>query len=158
MENAMETGTTLNADAATSQAPKSLARHLPAAARFLMGLIFVVFGMNGFLNFIPPPPPETMPEGAVAFGNALMKTGYMFPLVKGTEVLVGVMLLANRFVPLALALLAPVVVNIVAFHAFLAPEGMVMTFIVLALQVYLAWSYRAAYRPMLALRVTPGAR
>jgi hypothetical protein len=123
-----------------------------------MGLIFVVFGMNGFLNFIPPPPPETMPEGAVAFGDALMKTGYMFPLVKGTEVLVGVMLLANRFVPLALALLAPVVVNIVAFHAFLAPEGMVMTFIVLALQVYLAWSYRAAYRPMLALRVTPGAR
>nr|ASV46878.1 hypothetical protein [uncultured bacterium] len=157
MENAMETGTTLHVDAAAGQAPRSLSRHFTTVARCLMGLMFVVFGMNGFLNFIPPPP-EPLPEGAVAFSAALMKTGYMLPLIKGTEVLVGVMLLANRFVPLALALLAPVIVNIVAFHAFLAPEGMVMTFVVLALELYLAWSYRAAYRPMLAMRVTPGAK
>jgi len=149
----MGTGTTLNADAAVGAAPRSLALHLPTVARYLMGLMFVVFGMNGFLNFIPPPPPESMPEGAVAFSAALTKTGYMLPLIKGTEVLAGVMLLANRFVPLALALLAPVVVNIVAFHAFLAPVGMVMTLVVLALEVYLAWSYRAAYRPMLAMHV-----
>lgn len=152
----MGTGTTLNADAAVGHAPRSLARHLPTAARFLMGLVFVVFGMNGFLNFIPPPPPESMPEGAVAFSAALMKTGYMLPLIKGTEVLAGVLLLTNRFVPLALALLAPVIVNIVAFHAFLAPEGMVMTLVILALQLYLAWSYRAAYRSMLTPRVSPG--
>ncbi|MFP2927743.1 DoxX family protein [Pyxidicoccus sp. 3LG] len=154
----MGTGTTLNVDAAgAGEGSKSLTRHLPTAARFLMGLMFFVFGLNGFLNFIPPPP-EPMPEGAVAFGTALVKTGYMMPLIKGTEVLVGVLLLANRFVPLALALLAPVIVNIVAFHAFLAPTGMVMTFIVLALEVYLAWAYRETFRSMLVARATPGSR
>jgi hypothetical protein len=92
----------------------------------------------------------------MAFGMALMKTGYMFPLIKGTEVLVGVLLLTNRFVPLALAIAAPVVVNIVAFHAFLAPEGMVIPIILLALHLSLAWSYRKVYGPMLALRAKPG--
>ncbi|MCP3140067.1 DoxX family membrane protein [Pyxidicoccus xibeiensis] len=154
----MGTGTTLNVDVAgAGQGSKSLARHLPTAARFLMGLMFFVFGLNGFLNFIPPPT-EPMPEASMAFSIALMKTGYMMPLIKGTEVLAGVLLLANRFVPLALALLAPVIVNIVAFHLFLAPMGMVMTFVVLALELYLAWVYRDAFRPMLALRATPGSK
>jgi hypothetical protein len=93
-----------------------------------------------------------MPPGSVALAGALMASGYMFPLIKGTEVLVGLLLLSNRFVPLALALAAPVVVNIVAFHAFLAPEGMVMVLILLALELSLAWAHRKAYRPMLAMR------
>ncbi len=119
-----------------------------------MGLMFFVFGLNGFLNFIPPPK-EGMPEGAMAFAGAMMKTGYLMQLIKGTEVIVGLLLLLNRFVPLALALIAPVVVNIVAFHAFLAPSGLCMAIVILFLELYLAWAYRAAYRPMLAARVTP---
>jgi uncharacterized membrane protein YphA (DoxX/SURF4 family) len=153
----MGTETTINADAAAGHTSKSLARHLPTAARLLMGLIFFVFGLNGFLNFLPQPA-TAMPEGAVAFGEALMKAGYMFPLIKGTEVIVGVLLLANRFVPLALALIAPVVVNIIAFHAILAPSGIAPAIVVLVLEVYLAWSYRAVYRPMLAMRATPGSK
>ena len=82
---------------------KSIARHLPAIARFLMGLMFFVFGLNVFLNFIPAP--KTIPEGASAFFGALMKTGYMLPLIAGTQVVVGALLLSNRFVPLALALI-----------------------------------------------------
>lgn len=148
--------TTLPASAAEGRATKPLTRHLPAAARLLMGLGFLVFGLNGFLSFIPPPT-EPIPEGAAAFGGALVQTGYMFPLVKGTEVLVGALLLANRFVPLALALIAPVLVNIVLFHAFLAPSGIALGLVLLALELYLAWSYRAAFRPMLAARATPGA-
>ena len=93
----------------------------------------------------------------MAFGLAMMKTGYLFQLVKGTEVLAAVLLLSNRFVPLALALLAPITVNIVAFHAFLAPKGIGLALFVLALHGYLAWAYRAAYAPMLRARVTPGA-
>ena len=85
-----------------------------------------------------------------------MKTGYLFQLVKVTEVIVGALLLLNRFVPLALALLAPVIVNIVAIHAFLAPSGVGMAVVILALELYLAWSYRSAFRPMLAARVGPG--
>lgn len=129
----------------------AILRHLATAERVLFGLLFAVFGFNGFLNFIPPPA-EPMPEGAVAFGTALFKTGYMFPLIKGTELLAGLLLLSNRFVPLALVVLAPIVVNIVAFHVFLAPTGLVMTFFVLALELHLAWRYRAAYRPLLTAR------
>ncbi len=150
----MTTETMLHNDVAEGHASKSIARHLPTAGRILMGLLFFVFGLNGFLNFIPPPS-TPMPGGAVAFGGALMMTGYMFPLIKGTEVLVGALLLANRFVPLALALLAPVIVNIVAYHAFLAPDGMVLTLVILALEVYLAWAYRKAFGPMLAMRAAP---
>jgi len=83
-----------------------------------------------------------MPEGALAFAGALAQTGYMFTLVKATEVLVGALLLANRFVPLALALIAPVLVNIVLFHAVLAPSGIGAGLVFLALELYLAWSYR----------------
>ena len=137
-------------------APKSFARHLPTIARVLLGLMFFVFGLNGFLNFIPPPPPESLPAGLVDFSAAMLKTGYLFQLVKGTEVLVGALLLLNRFVPLALTMLAPVIVNFVAAHAFLAPSGLAMAVVILGLELYLAWSYRSAFRPMLAARTLPG--
>jgi uncharacterized membrane protein YphA (DoxX/SURF4 family) len=130
----------------------SVAGRVALVARILMGLMFLVFGLNGFLNFIPPPT-TPMPEGSMAFAMALMKTGYMMPLIKGTEVLVGLLLLSNRFVPLALALIAPVIVNIVAFHVFLAPTGLGITVFIAALELYLAWAYRDAFRPMLAMRV-----
>ena len=128
-------------------------RHLPAAARILMGVIFFVTGLNGFLNFLPQP--STMPEGAIAFAGAIVKTGYLFQLLMGTQLISSLLLLANRFVPLALALLAPIIVNIVAFHLFLLPSGLGIALVVLALEIYLAWVYRKAYGPMLAMRSTP---
>ena len=91
----------------------------------------------------------------MAFSIAMMKTGYLFHLVKGTEVVVGALLLLNRFVPLALTILAPVIVNIVAFHTFLMPAGLAIPLVIVALEIYLAWTYRHVYRPMLARRVTP---
>jgi len=150
----MATETPAGASAA-GPTTKSVARHLPTAARILMGLAFFVFGLNGFLHFIPQPS-TPMPEGAVAFAGALMKSGYMFPLIMFTQLLVGVLLLANRFVPLALALIAPVLVNIIAFHAFLEPSGIGPGAVLLVLELYLAWSYRGAYRTMLAMRAAPG--
>ena len=80
-----------------------------------MGLMFFVFGLNGFLPFIPQPK-TPMPEGAVALVGALIKTGYMMKVVSGTQLIVGVLLLLNRFVPLALALIAPITVGIVTFQ------------------------------------------
>ncbi|HUR56416.1 MAG TPA: DoxX family membrane protein [Opitutaceae bacterium] len=127
---------------------------MPTIARMLLGLMFFVFGLNGFLNFIPPPK-DPPPGAAMDFAMAMMKTGYFFKLVKGTEVLCGLLLLANRFVPLALVLLAPVVVNIVAFHVFLAPSTAAMAIVILGIELYLAWVYRAYYRPLLAARTTP---
>ena len=127
---------------------------MPAIARILLGLTLLIFGLNGFFNFIPPPP-KPMPDAAMDFMGALMKTGYMFPLIAGTQVLVGALLLTNRFVPLALALIAPVIVNILAFHACLASSGLSVAVVVVALELYLAWAYRAAFRPMLAMRSRP---
>jgi uncharacterized membrane protein YphA (DoxX/SURF4 family) len=129
----------------------TLSRKLPTAARILLGLVFFVFGLNGFLQFLPAPPP---PEAAAAFAGALFKTGYFFPMLKGIEVTAGVLLLSGRFVPLALALLAPIIVNIALFHVFLAPNP-VIPVLLLSLEIFLAWSYREAFAPMLAMRVSP---
>ncbi len=124
----------------------------PHVARFLLGTIFFVFGLNGFIGFLPQP---QLPPEAGAFLGGLDGAGYMFPMIKGLEVLAGLLLLANRWVPLALTLLAPVVVNIVAFHVFLAPSSMGMTIAVLAMEIYLAWSYRDSFRGVLAARTEP---
>src|ERR1043166_3748306 len=140
-----------------TQQGKSFTRFFPHIARILMGLMFFVFGLNGFLKFIPDPK-TAMPEGAVAFAGAFNNTHYMMQLVMGTQLLVGVLLLANRFVPPALALIAPIIVGIVTFHIFLAPAGIGMAIFVLVLELYLAWAYRNAFRPMLAFRVTPSAK
>jgi uncharacterized membrane protein YphA (DoxX/SURF4 family) len=127
-------------------------RHiLPAAVRLLLGLTFFVFGLNGFFHFLPQPP---LPEAAMPFLGGLAGASYFFPLLKATEVLAGILLLSNRFVPLALTVLAPIIVNIAAFHIFLAPGPLMVVFL-LASEIYLAWVYRAAFRGVLASRNVP---
>ncbi len=121
-------------------------KYLPLAARVVLGLLFLVFGLNGFFNFLPMP--NTMPEPAMAFAGALAKTGYMFPLIKGTEVLAGILLLAGCAVPVALLILAPIVLNIVLFHLFLAPEGMGMLVVIVVLFFYLVSRYCDLYKPL----------
>jgi uncharacterized membrane protein YphA (DoxX/SURF4 family) len=124
-------------------------KHLPNAARLFLGLVFTVFGLNFFLHFLPMPPAQ---PPAAAFAGALFASGYLFPLLKTTEVVAGLLLLSGRFVPLSLAVLAPIIVNIVGFHLFLAPDGMALPLALLAAELYLAWSYRAAFAPMLRAR------
>jgi uncharacterized membrane protein YphA (DoxX/SURF4 family) len=126
--------------------------HYPTLiARILLGLTFFVFGLNGFFHFIPQPK-DAMSQGAMDFFGALMKTNYMIPLIFTTQILGGALLLLNRFVPLALALLAPVIVNIILFHLFLAPSGIPVATVVLVLELFLAWRHRNAFRPMLAFK------
>jgi len=142
--------------APSASAPKGFSRYLPTIARVLLGLLFFVFGLMGLFNLVPTPPKEAMPPGLWDFSEAIKNSGYLLQLVKGTEVVVGALLLLNRFVPLALTLIAPVIVNIVAVHVFLAPSGLVMALAILGLELYLAWAYRGAFRPMLGARVLPG--
>ena len=113
--------------------------------RSLLGLLFLVFGLNGFLRFIPMPPP---PPPAQEFAGALATTGYMFPLISGTQVVAGALLLAGIWVPFALVLLAPILVNIILFHVFLAPGGIAPGAIGTILELYLAWQYRDAFGPL----------
>jgi uncharacterized membrane protein YphA (DoxX/SURF4 family) len=105
-------------------------------ARSLLGIIFVVFGSNMFLNFIHMPP---LPDGpAREFMTALFMSHYVY-IVGGVQVIGGLILLSGRWVPLGLTLLGPVIVNIVSFHAFMAPEGLPMAFVVAALALFLLW-------------------
>jgi hypothetical protein len=150
----MTTATTNDAGESEGQATRSFGRHVPTIARILMGLPLVVIGLNGFFNFIPQPA-TPLPGEAAAFADALMKSGYMMQLIGGTQLIVGVLLVVNRFVPLALALFAPFMVNSIAFHLFLEHTGLPMAAIFLALEIYLAWAYRNAFRSMLAMRAAP---
>jgi putative oxidoreductase len=120
-------------------------RTLVIIARVLLGLVFFVFGLNGFLHFMPNPPPT---PAAGEFFGALIKTGYMFFLIFTPQVLGGALLLLGVAVPFALVILAPVIVNIVFFHIYLSPGLLPMALVVAALELFLAWYYRAAFAPL----------
>ena len=116
-------------------------------ARILLGLIFVVFGLNGFFNFLPPP---EVPEGAPqAYMGGLGATGYFFPVLKITEVVAGAMLVSGMWVPLGLILLSPIVVQIALYHFVLDPAGAVMTIVILLAHVLVAWAYRGSFKGVL---------
>jgi putative oxidoreductase len=111
-------------------------------ARVLLGLMFVVFGSNIFLHFIPMPPlPATL---AGDFSKALMQSHYMY-VVGLLQVIGGLMLLIGRYVPLGLTLLGPVIVNILLFHIFLEPSGLPMALVVAVLALFLLWRYRTNF-------------
>ena len=109
-------------------------------ARVLLGLVFVVFGANGFLHFMGPMP--EMQGQAGAFITALASSGYIY-VIAFLQVVGGLcLLLGARFVPLGLTLLGPVIVNIVLFHVFLEPAGLPMAIALSALALFLLWIYR----------------
>jgi len=108
-------------------------------ARLLLGLTFVVFGLNGFLNFLNMGP---MPSGlAGQFIGALAQSQY-FHFVAAIQVVGGALLLVNRFVPLALLLLGPVIVNIISYHVFLNPTGIALPIVVVILWLIVFYSHR----------------
>src|SRR5205809_807936 len=111
-------------------------------ARILLGLIFVVFGSNIFLHFIPMPPPPPGPSGD--FTKALFVTHYLH-VVAVFQILGGLLLLIGRFVPLGLVLLAPVIINIDLVHILMEPSGLPMAIVVSFLLVFLVWRYRDAF-------------
>lgn len=128
-------------------------RYLPTVVRFLLGAIFFVFGLNAFLQFIPMP--ATPPPKLVPFMNGLMAAGYFFPFLKITEITCGLLLLVNRFVPLALVILAPIVLNIAAVHYLLDPSGAIMATFILVSLAYLGWAYRPYFRGVLSVKAEP---
>jgi len=114
-----------------------MANKVTFIARILLGLIFFLSGIAGLFNLIPPPP--YLPQNMLAFMNGMMATTYLFPLIKGTEIVCGALLLSGLFVPLALVILAPIVLNIFLLHAFLQPNGLPLAVFIGALQVYLSF-------------------
>jgi uncharacterized membrane protein YphA (DoxX/SURF4 family) len=133
---------------------KSFGRYVTTIVRLLLGLMFLGLGVMGLLNYMTPP--KNTPEYILTILKALTDAGYL-KVVAGTEVLAGALLLLNLFVPLALALLAPIVVGILTYHVFVQPTTIVPGVVVAVMELYLAFAYRGAFKPMLRPRVTPGA-
>jgi len=118
-------------------------------ARFLLGLIFPVFGLNGFLHFIPSPPPSGI---AGQFAGALFVSNYLV-VVFLLQIVSAILLLLNRYVPLALTLLAPIVVNILLFHILMAPSGLPLAIVVTVLWIVVFLSVRSAFAGLVQQRV-----
>ena len=115
-------------------------------ARILLGLIFVVFGSNAFLHFIPMPPiPQNL---AGDFLKVFFASGYVY-VIGGLQVFGGFLLLIGRFVPLGLTILAAIIVNILLFHILMAPEGFPPAIVVTVLELFLLWRYRDAFAGLL---------
>ena len=119
---------------------------LTVIARILLGLIFVVFGSNAFLHFIPMPP---LPQNLAGdYTRVFLASGYVYA-IGGLQVIGGLLLLIGRFVPLGLTILGAIIVNILIFHTLMAPEGFAPGLVVTALELFLVWRYRDAFRGLI---------
>ncbi len=110
---------------------------LQLVLRIVLGIVLIVFGANKFLQFMPMPPME---GDAATFMGGLKISGYMFPLLGILEIIIGVLLILNKAVPFALILLAPLAVNMVLFHAAMAPVGIGPAALVFILNAYLMYA------------------
>ena len=120
-------------------------------SRILLGLIFVVLGLNGFLNFLNMGP---MPTGlAGQFLGALAQSHYLF-VVAGLQVVGGALLMVNRYVPLALVILGPVIVNILLYHVLMAPAGILLAILATILWVIVFISHRQYFSGIFVQRAS----
>lgn len=111
--------------------------------RILLGLMVLIFGLNKFIQFMPMPP---LPEAAGEFMGALVKSGYLMQAVAIVEIVTGLMLLFNRFQPLALVILFPVLINAFLFHLFLDPAGIGGAFTAMAMNQFLFFANKESYK------------
>ena len=116
--------------------------------RILFGLVFLVFGANGFLHFIPN---MAMPQPAVSYFVAMGATGYALPLLFATQVVAGALILTGTLTPIGLVIVTPVLVNIVLFHTYLAPDGLPLAIVLAIIWAFLVWRNWAAFAPLFGM-------
>lgn len=115
--------------------------------RIILALGLIFFGINKFIQFDFMPPPD-LPAQAENFMSSLTATGYVLPIVGALEVLIGLLLLAKKWVPFALVLLAPISVNIVLFHIFLDLPQIGGALVVAILNIILMYKYWRSFKPL----------
>jgi putative oxidoreductase len=121
-------------------------------ARYLLGLIFLVLGLNGFLNFLHMPGPTGV---AAQFFGAIF-VSHFYVVIFLLQIVPALLLLANRYVPLALTILGPIIFNIFCIHAFMAPAGLPLAVFVTVLWALVAYSVRSAFSGILAVGIVKG--
>ena len=127
---------------------------LMVIVRTLMGLLFI-FGSVVFFFFLDRFPPPPM-EGAIkSFNEGLAASGYFFTLLKVTELVCGLLLVSGYFVPLALVVLSPIIVNIFFVHAVLDRSGLPVAIFLVVANIFLAYYYRDAFKPLLTAKYEP---
>lgn len=120
-------------------------RYVILGARVIEGLIFLIFGLNGLLHFFNPPPPA----GDAGAWFVIMAAHHWLNFIAVVQLVGGLLLLVGRFVPLALTILAPVIVNILLFHTLLSPQGVWLALVVLVLEAFLMAVYWRSFAPLL---------
>jgi hypothetical protein len=114
-------------------------------ARYLLGVLFLVFGLNGFLHFLPMP----MPSGQAGEFMVVMFSTHYMAFVYAVQLIAAILFLSNRYVPLALTIIAPVIVNILLFHVLMQPAGLPPGGLCAILWIILAMSVRSAFSGIL---------
>ena len=126
--------------------------------RTLMGLLFLFASATYFLMVFGVVPMPAMPDGPIkVFNEGLAASGYFFTLLKVTELVCAILLLTGRFVPLALVILSPIIINIFMTHLFLDrnPASMATAVFLIAANIFLAWYHADAFRPLLQSKYEP---
>jgi putative oxidoreductase len=114
--------------------------------RVLLGFIYLVFGLDYFLHFIPYQPMHT---GAAAdLKDGLMGTGYIYPMMKTIQILGGISLMVDRYAPFSAVLLFPISLNVLLFHTILVPSGWLMGVFLMVPNLFLGYAYRKYYKGM----------
>ena len=112
--------------------------------RLLLGFLYLVFGLDYFLHFIPYQPSHTGPAEALKSG--LIGTGYIYPMMKSIQVLGGISLLVNRYAPFSAVALFPISLNVFLFHTILVPSGWLMGVFLIVPNLFLGYAYRKYYK------------
>ncbi|MXV53134.1 DoxX family membrane protein [Pedobacter sp. HMF7647] len=115
-------------------------------SRVVLGLIYLIFGLDFFLHFIPYQPNHT--GATAAFKSGLMAAGYFYPMMKFLQITGGISLLINRYAPFSAVVLFPISVNVFLFHTILVPSGWYMGVILLGTNLFLGYAYRTYYQSM----------
>ncbi|MCU4162799.1 hypothetical protein [Carboxylicivirga caseinilyticus] len=114
--------------------------------RYILGVLLVIFGLNGFFNFIPMDAPTGV---AGEFMMGLFKSGYVFPVIKLIEIATGVAFLTNRFTALASIVFMPIAINILLYHAVLEPASGLIAYVVFVFALIQLIAHKAYYMPLL---------
>ncbi len=115
-------------------------------SRILLGFIYLVFGLDYFLHFIPYQPNHT--GRVAAFKEGLLGIGYFYPMLKSIQIMGGISLLLNRYAPFFAVVLFPISLNVFLYHTILVPSGWLMGVLLIVPNLFLGYAYRKYYSPM----------